>query len=246
MSENNIDPQNPSPAPQPVPSQSSPSQSSPAPQYAQTPQYGQPAAAPNPAVAAADHTESAQSEPQQSGSQQPYAQPTYVHQPQYGQYAQTGQGQPYPQGAYGQYGQTGQPGTAQTGQPAYGGYGQYGYGYQGGYASPVDRWNVLSIVGFALSFVLAPAGLIVSIIALVQINRTGEKSKGMAIAGIVVSAVITLIGIVGIVMFIGLFMQVMEHPELYSDFYYGNGSDADDLYDMAQLTIARVSGFAAV
>lgn len=234
MSENNIDSQNPSPAPQPV--QPQPSQTQ---QYAQTPQYGQPAAAPNPAAAAAERTESAQSE-----SQRPYTQPTYVHQPQYDQYGRPGQGQPYPQGVYSQYGQTGQPGAAQTGQPTYGGYGQYGY--QGGYASPIDRWNVLSIVGFALSFILAPAGLIVSIIALVQINRTGEKSKGMAIAGIVVGAVITLIGIVGIVMFIGLFMQVMEHPELYSDFYYGNSSDAEDLYDMAQLTVARVSGFAAL
>ena len=57
--------------------------------------------------------------------------------------------------------------------------------------------NVLCLVGFVLSLVsllialygtVAIAGMVLSIIGLVQANRTGERLKGLGIAGIVVSA----------------------------------------------------------
>ena len=56
--------------------------------------------------------------------------------------------------------------------------------------------NVMSIIGFVLSLVslllslfgaVAIAGLVLSIIGLVQCNQNGERLKGLAIAGIVVS-----------------------------------------------------------
>lgn len=52
--------------------------------------------------------------------------------------------------------------------------------------TPTDRLSTLSIVGFVLAFVVNIVGLVVSIVALVQIGRTGERGRGLAIAGIVV------------------------------------------------------------
>ena len=58
--------------------------------------------------------------------------------------------------------------------------------------------NVMSIVGFILSLVsllislfgtVATAGLVLSIIGLVQCNQKGERLKGLAIAGLIVSIV---------------------------------------------------------
>lgn len=82
-------------------------------------------------------------------------------------------GQPAQQSPYGQP------------QPQYGGYGQ---------AEP--RWNVLAIVGFVLSFIVTIAGLVVSIIAYVQIRKTGDKGRGLALAGIIISAVFIVLSIV--------------------------------------------------
>ena len=48
---------------------------------------------------------------------------------------------------------------------------------------------VLSIVGFALSFIACLAGLIVSIIAYKQIRENDLNGKSFAIAGIAISAV---------------------------------------------------------
>ena len=66
------------------------------------------------------------------------------------------------------------------------------YPPQGGYPYQDRPWNTLCIVGFVLAFLIPPIGLILSIIALVQINRSGEKSKGLSIAGIIVSGLGTL------------------------------------------------------
>lgn len=80
-------------------------------------------------------------------------------------------------------------------QPGYGQpYGQPGYGY----GAPVQpRWNGLAIAGFILSFLISIVGLILSIIALNQINKSGgmQKGKGLAIAGIIISAISILFGL---------------------------------------------------
>ena len=69
---------------------------------------------------------------------------------------------------------------------------------------PKNETNVLAIVGFALSFVVAIAGLICSIIGLKRCNTEGLGNKGLAIAGIVISSVsiaITVIYFIFIVIF---------------------------------------------
>ena len=70
--------------------------------------------------------------------------------------------------------------------------------YAGGYTSNYKPTNVLCIIGFIISMVsifccgmTAVAGLALSIIGLILASKHGEKGKGLAIAGIVVSALLT-------------------------------------------------------
>ena len=123
---------------------------------------------------------------------------TPVAQPQYGDYGAQGNAQqPYAQPQYGQYArgsgqQYGQPDYTQN-MSNYAPYGQCNQSqYGSGYSPEPTTWNGLCIAGFVCSFLVPSVGLILSIIALTQINRTGEKSRGMAIAGIVISVVIWL------------------------------------------------------
>ncbi|KFI58343.1 DUF4190 domain-containing protein [Bifidobacterium cuniculi] len=138
-------------------------------------------------------------------------QPNPYEQPQYGQpqYAQPQYGQPYDQQQYTQQ---------YPSQP----YAQGGY-----YVAPTEKWNTMCIVGFVLSFLLPLVGLVLSIIALVQINKTGEKSKGMAIAGIVIGALATILSIAMIGFIFWFAGYAVEHanemPEwLESEFCNGD------------------------
>lgn len=63
------------------------------------------------------------------------------------------------------------------------------------------RTNSICIVGFVLSFVSSLAGLVLSIIGLIQAKRVEEGGSGLAIAGIVISA----LKMVFLVIFILLF-----------------------------------------
>ncbi|MGA1811193.1 DUF4190 domain-containing protein [Frondihabitans sp. 4ASC-45] len=65
--------------------------------------------------------------------------------------------------------------------------------------SPVAKTNTLAIVGFVLAFVINIAGVVVSIIALNQIKQTGEKGRGLAIAGIIIGALSLIIGIIAVI-----------------------------------------------
>lgn len=57
----------------------------------------------------------------------------------------------------------------------------------------------MAILGMILSFIVAPAGIIVSAIALNKLKQSGqEDGKGFAIAGIVIGGVEVLIAIISI------------------------------------------------
>jgi len=58
------------------------------------------------------------------------------------------------------------------------------------------KTNTLAIVGFILSFLIPIVGFILCIIALGQIKKTGEKGKGLAVAGIILFGVLVLIAII--------------------------------------------------
>jgi type IV pilus assembly protein PilA len=57
--------------------------------------------------------------------------------------------------------------------------------------------NVLAVVGFVLSFIVTLAGVVLGIVALIQIRRTGERGKGLAIAAIILGGVLSVLLIVG-------------------------------------------------
>ncbi|MDQ0733541.1 DUF4190 domain-containing protein [Arthrobacter agilis] len=128
--------------------------------------------------------------PESQGSS-PYGQ---QNQPQYGQnQPQYGQNQP-------QYGQQSTSPYGQQGQSPYGQQGQYGsgagnypgqQGYQG--QTTVNPGRTLGIVGFILAILIAPVGLVVSIIAFVQ-SRKAKMGNGFALAGIIIGAVFTILG----------------------------------------------------
>ena len=80
--------------------------------------------------------------------------------------------------------------------------------------APVDQWNGMCIAGFICSFFFPLVGLVLSIIALVQINKTGEKSRGMAIAGIVIGGISTALALIAIIMVIcGLAIGLARSPK---------------------------------
>ena len=87
------------------------------------------------------------------------------------------------------------PAADASGQaPAYGQqqpYGQQPYGQQG-YGAPLaeQKYNVLAIISLVTAFVgISLAAIITGHIALSQIKRTGEKGRGLAIAGLVLGYV---------------------------------------------------------
>jgi hypothetical protein len=55
--------------------------------------------------------------------------------------------------------------------------------------------NNLSIVGLILAILIAPVGLIVSIVALNQIKKNEEQGYSLAIAGIVIGSLLTILNI---------------------------------------------------
>ena len=66
----------------------------------------------------------------------------------------------------------------------------------------------MSIVGFVLSSIpitkFRLVALVISIIALVQISKTKEKGKGLAIAGIAISSLIVIYGLIALIFALGV------------------------------------------
>ena len=167
-------------------------------------------AAPDPAHPASDGTvslgKSSATTPNATPDPNAYSQPQYGQgQPQYGQGQPQDQGQPYEQGRqsydqgqynqnpYGQpqYGQ-GQPYTQpyppQPGypQPAYAGYPQQPY-----VAAPAT--NTMAILALIFGIIFAPLGIVFGFIARGQIKRTGEGGSGLALAGIIIGGIFTVL-----------------------------------------------------
>lgn len=70
--------------------------------------------------------------------------------------------------------------------------------------TPTPPGRVLSIVGLVLALLMAPVGLVISIVAAVKLGKAGQP-KGLAIAGIIVGAIITILEIVAIILVVTVF-----------------------------------------
>jgi len=101
------------------------------------------------------------------------------------------------------------PQYQQQAQPVQPGYVQPQYqppAYaQSGYSQVGAKTNTFAIVGLITSFFLQVVGLILSIIALGQIKRTGEGGRSLAIAGIIISSVGIVVGIIVAIIYIVIF-----------------------------------------
>ncbi|MEV0462229.1 DUF4190 domain-containing protein [Nocardia tengchongensis] len=98
------------------------------------------------------------------------------------------------------------------GQPAYGGY----PGYQPyGYAAPTSQTSPLAIASLVVSIIGLPAmffcaflpvvsivGLVLGIVALNQLKSNGQQGRGLALGGIWVGAIGTVLGLGGFLIFI--------------------------------------------
>ena len=95
-----------------------------------------------------------------------------------------------------QYQGTPPPGPAQPPPP--------GWGQPYGYAPP-RRTNTLAIVALVAAFVMAPAGIVLGIVAKKQIRETGEDGDGLALAAIIVGAIGTVMFVLMILLTLLLF-----------------------------------------
>jgi Domain of unknown function (DUF4190) len=151
--------------------------------YGQQPSYGQ-----QPGY------DPAQQYGQPAYGQQPYGQPAYGQQPGYDQQPpydpQTGYGQQYPP------------------QPAYGQPGGYqGYPQQPAYAAP-PATNTMAILALIFGIIIAPLGIVFGFIARSQIKRTGESGDGLALAGIIIGGIFTVLIILYFILIIAIFASV--------------------------------------
>ncbi|KQO47972.1 MULTISPECIES: DUF4190 domain-containing protein [unclassified Frigoribacterium] len=76
-------------------------------------------------------------------------------------------------------------------------------------AGTAAGYNVLAIVGFILAFVFNIAGLVVSLIALSKIKKTGERGRGLALAGVIISIASIIFGIIYIAVILPAIMNSM-------------------------------------
>jgi len=103
----------------------------------------------------------------------------------------------------------GYPGAASPGDPAFGGY-PAAPGYAAATAPAEGRTNTVSIVAIVLGFVVPIGGIIAGAIGLSQIKRTGEKGRGLALTGIIAGSVLTVLGVLGSIAFLALFLFAQQ------------------------------------
>jgi hypothetical protein len=144
---------------------------------------------------------------QNAYGQQAYGQPAYDPNNPYGQPAYD------PNNPYGQqaYGQPPYPGAGYD-QGQYGAYPQQPQPYPG-YAQPQPYpasrgTNTMAILALVFGILVAPLGLIFGFVARSQIKKTGEDGDGLALAGIIIGGIFTLLFIAYIVFIVIFFAAV--------------------------------------
>lgn len=145
---------------------------------------------------------------------------------------------PYQAGTYqaGTYPGGAAPGAAYPGSPyagtPYAGTSYTTGPYAGGWA-PVPRTEPLATASMVTSLagliilITAPVGLVLGIVAARRINRNGTQGRGMAVTGIVVGAVLTVVLIMTVawwVYFAAAFGSGIVSDSSYSDYGTSSGS----------------------
>lgn len=115
---------------------------------------------------------------------------------------QPGSVPPYPAQQYPaqQYPAQQYPAQPYPGQPVY----PYAY-------APEPGTNVLAIVSLVSAFFISLVAIITGHIALSQIKRTGEKGRGLALAGLIIGYISIALGAALVILWLTLFFAVMGH-----------------------------------
>ena len=111
--------------------------------------------------------------------------------------------QPPAAGPYGASGASGPEGAAAAADPRIAA--EHPYGIAAGIPPAVDyanRTNVVAIVAIILGFVVPIGGIIAGAVGLAQVKRTGERGRGLAIAGIIVGSVFTAVTAIAVILLI--------------------------------------------
>lgn len=80
-----------------------------------------------------------------------------------------------------------------------------------------NKTNIWCILGLVFAFLFPILGLIFSIVGLSQVKKTGEKGKGLAITGIVLSILPLLL--IGIIVAIGIYFSAAVFPSISDNLY---------------------------
>ena len=87
-------------------------------------------------------------------------------------------------------------------------------GYAGYYGYPAPRpTNGLAIVSLVCAFVFAPLGIVFGHLSLSQIRKTGEEGRGLAIAGLVIGYLITVLTVLVVALSAFFVVQVSRELE---------------------------------
>lgn len=73
-----------------------------------------------------------------------------------------------------------------------------------------DRSNAIAIVGFVLSFFVAIAGLVCSIIGYKAAKNEGREHGGLALAGIIISAVSMVLSLIFTIIFFIFYKEILD------------------------------------
>ncbi|BDI22593.1 DUF4190 domain-containing protein [Herbiconiux sp. L3-i23] len=136
-------------------------------------------------------------------------------------------------------------GAAPAPQPAYSGAGSASI------PPPIDyanRTNVVSIVALILGFLFPLGGIIAGAVGLAQVKRTGEKGRGLAIGGIVVGSIMTVLTILAVIGLVALAAFTSSQandptrdslgaPPSQEDIFGGDSDDAPESVDVFTLQI---------
>ena len=75
--------------------------------------------------------------------------------------------------------------------------------------------NVFAILGFIFAFLISPLGIIFSAIGLGMSGKYGGRQKGLAVAGLILSIIFTVIWVIWIV----AFQETMDYFDMYDPLY---------------------------
>ena len=81
-----------------------------------------------------------------------------------------------------------------------------------------------------ISLILAIVGLVLGIVDTIKKNKTADKSRGVSIAGLVISAISIPIIIITSIISFGALALIMSEDMVDYNKYYNNSTDYDDWY----------------